>query len=899
MIFSLLSLFYFLTPASGQLIYGLSGDALISFDASLPSAILSNNSISGVAANHTLVGLDSRPATGQLYALGYNQTSGEAQLYTLNPSTGAATAIGTAVTLAANLGRVSFDFNPTVDRIRVTGSNNANYRLHPVTGALAATDGSLAFAAGDVNDGMNPSIGAVAYTNSYIGATATTLYNYDDSLNVLTSQIPPNNGTLNTIGATGIVLNLADLTGDLDIFFDSETSSNIAFLAANVFSFDALYTIDLATGFATSAGLIGNGISVNDITAFIDRSFPAEVTGQLMYGLTSNNNLISFDSDMPGIIRTSVAVTGVVAGQVLSGMDSRPATGEIFALGYNQTTGEAQLYTLNAMSGVATSVGAAVTLVANIGRIGFDFNPTVDRIRVTGSNNANFRLNPNNGALAATDGALAFAAGDINDGMNPSIGAVAYTNSYIGTTATTLYNYDDSLNVLTSQIPPNNGTLNTIGATGIVLNLTDLTGDLDIFFDSETSSNIAFLSANVVSFDALYTINLATGLATSIGLIGNGISVNDITAFIDRSIPDEVNGQLVYALTSNNNLVSFDSDAPQVIRTSVALTGILTGQTWAGLDFRPATGELYGLGYNSTTSEAQLYVIDPQNGAANTIGAASMLDLGTGDIGFDFNPTVDRIRVVGANNNNYRLHPVTGALAATDGSLAFAAGDVNFGADPLVGAVAYTNSFNGATTTTLYNYESLLNIITTQIPPNNGVLNTIGASGILLNPADASADIDIYYDVVAGANLAYLSANPVGTSNDNFYALSLATGSASLVGSIGNGIATRDMAVFIDSVLIVGTEDIALNVSGFNAYPNPASTLTYLGFELDRATDVQLIATDATGRIVATIFNGNLPSGKFETDWNIENSLPTGLYFVHLYTGNALRASTKVMVTKR
>jgi len=635
---------------------------------------------------------------------------------------------------------------------------------------------------------------------------------------------------------------------------------------------------------------------VFSILSLVCLAIPA--SGQLIFAL-SQNTLVSFDAALPSLILSNNNISGVAANQTLVGLDFRPATGQLYALGYNATTGEAQLYTLNTATAVATTVGTAATLATNIGRIGFDFNPTVDRIRVTGSNNANYRLHPVTGALVATDGALAFAAGDVNAAVNPTIGAVAYTNSYIGATSTTLYNYDDSLNVLTSQIPPNNGTLNTIGATGIVLSLTDPSGDLDIFSDPETGMNTAFLCANILgTFDALYTINLASGLATSIGLIGGGIAVNDLAVFIDRTVPAEISGQLVYGLTSNNNLIAFDSDAPGIIRTAVAITGVVAGQTLVGTDFRPATGELYALGYNATTGEAQLYTLNTATAVATAVGAVSMLELGMGDVGFDFNPTVDRIRVVGSNNNNYRLHPVTGALAATDGILAFAAGDVNLGVDPEIGAVAYTNSFNGATATTLYNYDNLLNVLTTQIPPNNGILNTVGISGITLNPADASADIDIYFDLESSTDLAYLSANPFGTSNDNFYTMALETGLAGFVGRIGGGIAVRDIAVFIDSVLIVGTEDVPVNISGFKAYPNPASTQTQFNFNLNQPAEVLMTATDALGRPVATIFSGKLPSGKFEADWNIAGNLPGGLYFIHLYANGALRTSAKVFVAR-
>ncbi len=243
-----LLLLAFTQSLNSQTIYAISGNNLISFKATAPSALLSNVSMNGIAAGQSIQGLDFRPNTGQLYALGYNQTSGEARLYTLDLPTGIATSIGSApVTLKPNMGKVSFDFNPTVDRIRVTGSNNSNYRLHPVTGAIAATDLDLAFAAADVNASANPSIGSVAYTNSFIGSTSTTLYNYDDSLNVLTTQIPPNNGTLNTIGTSGIVVNLADPSADLDIFYDEASGTNKAYLASNngTQTADNLYAVNL------------------------------------------------------------------------------------------------------------------------------------------------------------------------------------------------------------------------------------------------------------------------------------------------------------------------------------------------------------------------------------------------------------------------------------------------------------------------------------------------------------------------------------------------------------------------------------------------------------------------------------------------------------------------------
>jgi hypothetical protein len=142
----------------------------------------------------------------------------------------------------------------------------------PITGALAFTDTPLAYAAGDANAASNPSIGAVAYTNSFNGTTTTTLYNYDDSLNIFTIQNLPNNGTLNTLGASGITLNLGDPSADFDIYYDFGTQTNRAYLSANTgtSTFDDLYTVDLpATGTAALVGKIGLGIAVTDLTAFL------------------------------------------------------------------------------------------------------------------------------------------------------------------------------------------------------------------------------------------------------------------------------------------------------------------------------------------------------------------------------------------------------------------------------------------------------------------------------------------------------------------------------------------------------------------------------------------------------------------------------------------------------
>lgn len=577
--------------AQAQTAYGLlsptaTTQSVVTFQVTAPGTFTATAAITGLGTGQSLVGLDSRPNTGQVFALGYNAGTTQIQLYTLNVTTGALTTVGAALTLnlGTNLARIGFDFNPTVDRIRLTGSNNSNFRLNPNNGALAATDGNLAYATTDANAAQTPGVGAVAYTNSYIGSTATTLYDVDEANSRLTIQNPPNNGTLNTVGTIS-----SANTGptDLDIYFNPTTGTNQAYFVvtpAVVVGFPGtqLSTLNLATGAITSIGMVGPANStVTDIALQITRPTLGAVTGNLAYAL-AGTNLLSFDTSLPGTIRTSVGITGVDAAQTLAGLDIRPATNTLYALGYNATAQTYTLYALNALTGVATPINATPNaLPLGNGKVGFDFNPTVDRIRVTSSNRANYRLNPVDGLIASsTDGILAYATTDANANATPNIGAVAYTNSVAGTTATatTLYNYDLSLNILTTQNPPNNGTLNTLGTTGIVANATTPNVDLDIYSPA-AGTNTAYLVANTGTNanTSLYTVNLTTGATTLVAAIGSGIAARDIavagpagvvTAVRDRA--DLASGVSLYPNpTHNGTTIAFTLPRASQVELSV------------------------------------------------------------------------------------------------------------------------------------------------------------------------------------------------------------------------------------------------------------------------------------------------------------------------------------------
>lgn len=242
--------------AKADLAYGTTLEGtLVSFNTSTPGTLLSGVAISGMQPNETIRGIDFRPATGQLYALG-----SFSRLYTINPATGVATQVGGVFSTALNGSQFGFDFNPTVDRIRIVSDADQNLRVHPVTGAVAFVDGTITYAAGDANFGVNPNVSHAAYTNSFAGATTTALYVIDTGLDVLALQ-NANAGTLTTIGAIGT--DITDMGG-----FDISPNGNIAYVAVrdNALARTTFWTLNLATGAGTMVGEVGGGAILTGLT---------------------------------------------------------------------------------------------------------------------------------------------------------------------------------------------------------------------------------------------------------------------------------------------------------------------------------------------------------------------------------------------------------------------------------------------------------------------------------------------------------------------------------------------------------------------------------------------------------------------------------------------------------
>jgi trimeric autotransporter adhesin len=742
--------------ATGAIIYAVQSDnTLIAFESANPGNVLRSVAISGLQGGENIVGIDYRPASTELYAV-----SSQSRMYTINPVSGAATMVGSGpFTPALNGTSFGWDFNPTVDRIRLTSNSDQNLRLHPVTGAVVFTDGTLAYAAGDPNQGANPNVVASAYTNSFYGATTTTLYNLDSNLDALITQTPPNSGTLNTVGALGV--NITDNAG-----FDISPEGG-AFAALDTGSGASLYSIDLSSGAASVVGGIGAG----NLTIVGIAVAPPPFT---VYAVDNANNLHAFYSSDSANIISTMAISGLQTDEDVLGIDIRPATGELYALGSTS-----RLYKINPDTAVATVVGSGpFTPSLNGTAFGFDFNPTVDRIRITSDNEQNLRAHPDTGAVVFTDGTLTYAAGDPNAGANPNVVGSGYTNNFVGFGSTTLYNIDSDLDILVGQVPPNDGTLNTVGALGINV------GD-EVGFDIPSGLGLnqyAFASANVGGTYGLYSINLTTGGAVPVGNIGNGT-----TPIVDIAVDaPPVNAYLLG--TNGTTIYGINTANPAYLLGQFNIsTGLQVSETLVAMDVRPANGGFFALG-----STNRLYSLNLATGTATQVGSAPLTTTVTGPgIGFDFNPTVDRLRINSSTDQNLRVNPDTGVLIQ-DGTLAFGVGDPNEAQNPNVVAAAYTNNFSGTATTMLYNLDSGLDILVTQNPANAGTLQTVGALGVAIDET-TGFDIDDSTTQVALATVTEVSPelgfswdgrDPSGATSA-IYSIDLTTGRATFVSILG------------------------------------------------------------------------------------------------------------------
>ncbi|MBF9221062.1 DUF4394 domain-containing protein [Hymenobacter ruricola] len=334
----------------------------------------------GVTPGQRLVGIDSRPLTGQLYGLGYDPTIAfdptntvkNTQLYTVNVSTGAVTPVGGGVSL--DLGQpvnplfvfnISFDFNPVADQIRVLSSNRNNYRLSPVNGSLIATDTPLAYSGGTP---ATPGVVTAAYTNSTIGSTSTTLYDLDKANgNILAVQSPPASGTLINNTPALVFNGFDNLTNSLALGLDIANNSTTGYLIQTAVANGSgisptnVFDVNLATGVVDNKRTViptaqSAGFNVFDVAVPIAPPVCDAPTSPAAGSITDTGASITFTAN-PSATNYTVAVTP--AGGTAT---TQTATGSPVVLtGLTPNTSYTVSIVSNCFAGLLTSSAVSTT----------------------------------------------------------------------------------------------------------------------------------------------------------------------------------------------------------------------------------------------------------------------------------------------------------------------------------------------------------------------------------------------------------------------------------------------------------------------------------------------------------------------------------------------------------
>ncbi len=229
-----------------------------------------STSITGLGTT-TILAIDFRPKTNQLFGLGNNN-----RVYIIDPTSGAATLTPELFTTANKLPPVDattqripvtvegsmfgFDFNPAADRLRIVSNTGQSLRINVETG-FTIIDGAI-----------NPqpaTITGVAYDdNDNDPATTTELYALDMQSQKLFEIDPPNNGTLVEEGPTKLTLKGE---GGFDIApRRSGITTDIGLAVYEENSKSTLFRINADTGETTllvkySSNLMYTGIAISPL----------------------------------------------------------------------------------------------------------------------------------------------------------------------------------------------------------------------------------------------------------------------------------------------------------------------------------------------------------------------------------------------------------------------------------------------------------------------------------------------------------------------------------------------------------------------------------------------------------------------------------------------------------
>ncbi|MFE1876877.1 DUF4394 domain-containing protein [Streptomyces sp. NPDC059496] len=245
-------------------------------------------------------------------------------------------------------------------------------------------------------------------------------------------------------------------------------------------------------------------------------------------------------------------------------------------------------------------------------------------------------------------------------------------------------------------------------------------------------------------------------------------------------------GLRAIGLTGDQRLVEFDVNRPSKTWSVGKVSGLRDDALLVGIDFRVQNEKLYGVG-----DRGGVYTLNTSNAKAVKVSQLTVALAGSA-FGVDFNPAANRLRVISDTGQNLR-HNIDDAAAAltttVDGTL------TNPTAPPstargVTGAAYTNNDLNAATTTSLFDLDTMADRISLQSPANAGTLAPTGSLGVNAGP---DSGFDIHYDSSAGTNHGFAALN--AGSGYRLYGVDVLTGKATDKGAFPKSYQVTDLAL--------------------------------------------------------------------------------------------------------
>ncbi|MHA7854821.1 DUF4394 domain-containing protein [Marinobacter shengliensis] len=521
---------------------------LVRFSLSDPSTVVAVGSLD-VAGS--VVGLDFRPASGELYAL-----TDMGQLVLVDPMTAETTLVTASIGELAGA-RYDIDFNPAANALRLISDARQNFRM----GSPALVENAQQQALVDGTFGYLQGVVATAYTNVNPGQEGTQMFVISADSRTFFQQ-NPNVGLLTRIGALFPNAESVDVKGYN--VFTTEGGMNEHYAVFEVDGSVGLYSINPETAATTlikplpAPEAVGNymDLVVSDVTdepalrEFI--VFEQSADDEFVLRIVELNPADS----MPGMALAeydeTLPVTGLVEGDVIVGFDLRTTSPEGAEDGLYAVAQSGRIYLLEESDPLIVPPEAQATEIATLAtalsgtRFDIDFNPRADLLRIIGDAGQNLRVNLDEGRVLADEAraaGFAFADGTVRlgDTMVPVPVAVAYRAAPLqleGATPSLDFQYviDARNSGLARVAVPNDGALVAVG-DGLLEGLAlPMDGAIQQTMDiAQSGTAYAALRTETGAGSTLYTLNLLAGTAEQVGPIGgtaNPVAVNAMSVVI-------------------------------------------------------------------------------------------------------------------------------------------------------------------------------------------------------------------------------------------------------------------------------------------------------------------------------------------------------------------------------